>query len=126
VRVQAPETKEGEESTQDSDVWSLGATLAEVLLGKSITNKVGEFEPRFLEKDYFLQALGVLPPSVDKAYVDGLIEVILRCLAERPCERPWAKHVFRDLEAMLSKYAGAEVGARGSLLKVCAGHAKCQ
>jgi eukaryotic-like serine/threonine-protein kinase len=101
----APEQLRGEEVTEKSDVYSLGATLYHAVVGEP------PFSGSWLEVASQQVVKPPVPPRARGAYVGERIEaLILGCLAKHPDDRPDAAAVHERLLQMNAAVTGTSSG----------------
>jgi eukaryotic-like serine/threonine-protein kinase len=101
----APEQLRGEEVTEKSDVYSLGATLYHAVVGKP------PFSGSWLEVASQQVVKAPVPPRERGAYVGERLEtLILGCLAKHPDDRPDAAALHQRLLQMNAAVTGTSSG----------------
>lgn len=120
-RYMAPERILGEDSGQKGDVYAVGATLAELLLGEPIgrTPVLSDRHATFLE-----DVRGRLESRLEGEHAEAIISDLMRSLAEDPDDRPapaeWAPRLTEQARhhpgESLSVFAGRFVGTVDAVL----------
>lgn len=105
----APEVVQGQAPSPASDIYSLGATLFEMLTGRPpfVGGSVGQVLLKHLREGppSVLQFLPHLPRELD--------ELLRRCMAKRPGERPSASEVADRLTEIMVKLRAIPAGNAG-------------
>ncbi|WP_437317939.1 protein kinase domain-containing protein [Sorangium sp. So ce385] len=93
----SPEQWTGQEIAPPSDIYSLGCTFYHLLVGRT------PFSARDLAGCFQAHCHAPVPdPKVSMPDIDPLLaELLRRCMAKRPQERPSAGHIVAFLEDML-------------------------
>lgn len=92
IPYMAPERFEGASSVKASDIYALGVSLYELLEGKL----------PFEGNGGMMQLHGAEPPVLSSKWSTNLSELLLRCLAKEPWNRPTAHEIGKLAEQSLS------------------------